>query len=116
MTLCATLHNNYPLTMCCAGWLGKVYIIQLTIHIYILLDSAPPSVVKEEVRPENEPECAELFESYLKAAKKEETKTVHSKIQNMQGGKKFRPICRQIKRLKKCMIRKDIDALTGRNK
>ena len=62
-------------------WLGKVYIIQLTIHI--LLDDVPPSVVKEKVRPENEPECAELFESYLKAAKKEETKTVHSKIRNM---------------------------------
>ena len=77
MTLCATLHNNYPPTKNCAGWLGKVYIIQLTIH------SASPSVVKEEVRPENEPECAELFESYLKAAKKEETKTVHSEIQNM---------------------------------
>ena len=89
-------------------------IIQLTIHI--LLDNAPPSVVKEEVRPENEPECVELFESYLKAAKKEETKTVHSKIRNLQGGQKFRPICRQIKRLKKCMIRKDIDVLSGRNK
>ena len=81
MTLYATLHNNYPPTKNYAGWLVKVYIVQLTLHI--LLDNAPPSVVKEEVRPENEPECAELFESYLKAAKKEETKTVHSKIRNM---------------------------------
>ena len=89
MTLCATLHINYPPTKNCAGWLVKVYIVQLTIHI--LLDDAPPSVVKEEVRPENEPECAELFESYLKAAKKEETKTVHSKIRNIQGGQKILP-------------------------
>lgn len=82
MTLCATLHNNYPSYKELCWLVGyKVYIIQLTLHI--LLDDTPPSVVKEEVRPENEPECAELFESYLKAAKKEETKTVHSKIRNM---------------------------------
>ena len=54
-------------------WLGKVYIIQLTIQYTC---TALPSVVKEEVKPENEPECLELFESYLKAAKKEETKNI----------------------------------------
>ena len=84
--------------------------------VYHSADYTYTAVVKEEVRPENEPECAELFESYLKAAKKEETKTVHSKIGNIQGGQNFRPICRQIKSLKRCVIRKDIDVLSGRNK
>ena len=81
-------HLTPPTEWLCALLFTTITLLQRTVplvgeSVYYSADYTYTAVVKEEVRPENEPECAELFESYLKAAKKEETKTSHSKIQNI---------------------------------